>query len=50
MRSRIRVVGGAPPPPLGVAPQDPKKPEKFALWRADLDGLRGAEDHAQSGG
>ena len=43
-------MGGAPPPPLGVAPQDPKKPEKFGRFRPDLGGLRGPRISVQDRG
>ena len=50
MRSRIRVVGGAPPPPLGAAPQGAKNPEKFGPKWAGFGRVAATEDHAQSGG
>ena len=43
-------MGGAPPPPLGVAPQGPKKPEKFGLLEAGFGRVDGPEDHAQRRG
>ena len=42
-------MGGAPPPPLGAAPQAPKIRKNSGLWGPDLAGFGGAEDHAQRG-
>ena len=47
MRSRIRVVGGAPPPPLGAAPQGSKNRKNSAEIRPDFGGHFDPEDHAQ---
>jgi len=43
-------VGGAPPPPLGAAPQGGKNPEKFGPKRAGFGRFLAPEDHAQEGG
>ena len=43
-------MGGAPPPPLGAAPQGGKNPEKFGPKRAGFWRFLAAEDHAQAGG
>ena len=50
MRSRIRVVGGAPPPPLGCAPQGLKKGPLFDPWRSLGEGRFSPEDHSPGGG
>ena len=43
-------MGGAPPPPLGAAPQGAKNPEKFGPKRAGFGRVEATEDHAQEGG
>ena len=43
-------MGGAPPPPLGAAPQGAKNPEKFGPKRAGFGRVAATEDHAQEGG
>lgn len=43
-------MGGAPPPPLGAAPQGGKNPEKFGPKRAGFWRFLATEDHAQAGG
>lgn len=43
-------MGGAPPPPLGAAPQGAKNPEKFGPKWAGFGRVAATEDHAQEGG
>ena len=43
-------MGGAPPPPLGAAPQGAKNPEKFGPKWAGFGRFAATEDHAQEGG
>ena len=50
MRSRIRVVGGAPPPPLDVAPQGPKNRRNSALSGPDFGGMRARGSPSRRGG
>ena len=46
LRSRNRVVGGAPPPPLGIAPQVPEKGD----FSSSGEALFRAEEQDQKGG
>ena len=50
MRSRIRVVGGAPPPPLDFAPQRRKNRRNSAPKRAGFWRLRSLEDQTSMRG
>ena len=49
MRRRIRLVGGAPLPPLGVAPQGPGKADFGGFWRGSRKGPRTPQKPAWEG-
>ena len=49
LRSRIRVVGGAPPPPLNVAPQRPKNRKNSTVFEVDFWRYACLEDHVSVG-